>query len=187
MEPWLEPGDIVFTRATGLFAAMLRAVQRRRGEQPTSIDHCGVVVVAGTVRDALIVEAEARVMRRTIAEGHANARVAVYRCVVAHKPVREQIAAAAERYVGRGYGYVKGVLHILDWAIGGRYVFRRFAGMDRYPICSWVVAHACAETGISFGVDVAEAQPDDIWDYVIKRVPASGWECVRTLTWLPGC
>ena len=38
--------------------------------------------------------------------------------------------------------------------------------MDRYPICSWLVAHAFAKAGKTFGVPPGMASPDDIWDFV---------------------
>ena len=41
--------------------------------------------------------------------------------------------------------------------------------MDKYPICSWVVASSYGEVGENFGVKVGEASPDDIWDWCLKR------------------
>ena len=38
--------------------------------------------------------------------------------------------------------------------------------MDRYPICSWLVAHAFKKAGKTFGVKPGAATPDDIWDFV---------------------
>ena len=50
------------------------------------------------------------------------------------------------------------------WLLLGAYVFRRLAG-DRYPICSWLVAHSFKKARLFFGVEADEAQPDDIWDF----------------------
>ena len=41
--------------------------------------------------------------------------------------------------------------------------------MDRYPICSWLVAHAYGAAGVHFDVPPGAATPDDIWDYVISH------------------
>jgi hypothetical protein len=87
--------------------------------------------------------------------------------------------AAAERYVGRRYGYLKMLAHLLDWLFLGVYLFRRIASMDRYPICSWVVAHAYGKTGRHFGVAPGAASPDDIWDYVVAH--PQEYRCVRAL------
>jgi hypothetical protein len=77
-----------------------------------------------------------------------------------------KVVAKADTYVGRRYGYLKILAHWLDWLLQGAYVFRRLARQDRYPICSWVVAHAFAAAGKHFGVEPGAATPDDIWDFV---------------------
>jgi hypothetical protein len=45
-------------------------------------------------------------------------------------------------------------------------VFRRLADSGKYPICSWLVAHAFSKAGKNFGVEPGAAEPDDIWDFV---------------------
>ena len=58
---------------------------------------------------------------------------------------------------------------LADWALLGAYVFRRLGRMDRYPICSWLVAHSYKAAGLHFGVAPGAATPDDIWDFVTTR------------------
>ena len=42
-----------------------------------------------------------------------------------------------------------------------------FVRMDKYPICSWVVAYAFEKVGASyFDIKPNAAAPDDIWDYI---------------------
>lgn len=79
------------------------------------------------------------------------------------------VAQKARGYEGRKYGWGKIAAHLGDWMLGGRYVWRRLARMDKYPICSWVVASSYGEVGENFGVKVGEASPDDIWDWCLKR------------------
>ncbi|HLE57869.1 MAG TPA: hypothetical protein VJB15_12355, partial [Rhodothermia bacterium] len=89
------------------------------------------------------------------------------------------IVAAAEKYNGHKYGYGKLIAHFLDWMLLGAYVFRRLAKMDKYPICSWLVAHSFAKAGRNFGVQPGAASPDDIWDFVTQRKDI--YELVRAL------
>ena len=89
-------------------------------------------------------------------------------------PYTEQIhkiVEKAEAYVGRRYGWPAIVAHFLDWLFQGAYFFRRIIGGDKYPICSWVVAHAYKEVGLHFGVEARAASPDDIWDFAVEEHP----------------
>jgi hypothetical protein len=81
----------------------------------------------------------------------------------------EKIIKGAESYVGRKYGVLKLFAHFADWLLLGAYVFRRLAQMDKYPICSWMVAYSFEKGGVSFGVPPNAATPDDIWDYIQKH------------------
>jgi len=95
--------------------------------------------------------------------GHA---LPIYRPLRLDAAQRAAVVAKAREYLGREYGYFQLVGHFLDWFLQGPYVFRRLTGSDDYPICSWVVAHAFAVVGVTFGVEPGAAQPDDIHDYV---------------------
>ncbi len=76
------------------------------------------------------------------------------------------IVVEAAEQVGKKYGYLKIVAHLLDWLCLGVYFFRRFTNNGDYPICSWLVSHAYAMAGKNFGCDPGSAEPDDIWDFV---------------------
>ena len=95
--------------------------------------------------------------------------VAIYRPLNLTPQDVQKIVAGAESYVGRTYGWLKAAAHLGDWLLLGAYFWRRFARMDRYPICSWLVAHAYEKAGKHFGVEPGEASPDDIWDFVTTR------------------
>ena len=92
--------------------------------------------------------------------------VAVFRPTNINNDDMTIIVATAKRQVAKKYGYFKIMAHFLDWCFSGIYFFRRFARNGNYPICSWLVAHAYGEAGYDFGVEVGEANPDDIWDFV---------------------
>jgi hypothetical protein len=51
--------------------------------------------------------------------------------------------------------------------------------MDKYPICSWLVAYAYDAIGWDFGVPPWVAQPDCIWDYCMAH--PERWRVVHPL------
>ena len=65
----------------------------------------------------------------------------------------------------------------------GAYVFRRLDQMDKYPICSWLVAHSYKKIGKDFRVPAGAATPDDIWDFCDKN--PDKYRRVRSLGLLP--
>jgi hypothetical protein len=168
MDVLLEPGDIFLTRGRGLVSRAIRFFTRRIGESRTKVNHVGLVVEGGPLARAVVVEALREVERHRLAEAYGGAKdeVAIFRPLGLSPAEIARVVAAAESYVGRRYGYGKIVLHALDWALQGAYVFRRLGRMDDYPICSWLVAHAYAEAGVHFGVAPGAATPDDVWDHV---------------------
>ncbi len=171
MAEQLQPGDIFLTRGASLISRLIRFFTRSRGESRTLVNHVGIVVEGGDVSRAVVVEALRVVTRRGLADGYAGTgtSVAVFRPINLTSQETDVIVQAAERYVGRKYGYVKIVAHALDWMLNGVYLFRRLIGSDEYPICSWVVAHAYAKAGKTFGVEPGAASPDDICDFVTEN------------------
>lgn len=171
MELQLEPGDIVLTRGPGLLGRAIRFFTRRVGEGKTRVNHVGIVVSGGALATAVMVEALTTVKRHRLVDEYGGSReqVAIFRPLRLAPEELRRVVAAANGYVGRTYGYLKIVLHALDGLLQGAYVFRRLGRMDRYPICSWLVAHAFGEVGVHFGVAPGAATPDDIWDHVTSR------------------
>lgn len=169
----LQPGDVFLTKGPGLLSRLIRFFTRSVGERRTKVNHVGLVVQGGDLQTAVVVEALIKVREHPLWSQYgppAKDAVAVYRPTDLTPKQVALVVAKARSYVGRDYGYLKIAAHFLDWALLGAHVFRRLAGSDRYPICSWVVAFAFEEVRSKFfGVDPAEADPDDIWDYVQGR------------------
>lgn len=180
-ESRFEPCDIVLTRGTGLLSRTIRVLTRGFGEPRTKVNHVGIVVEGGTVREAVIVEALSTVQEHRLVDQYDDGKteVAVYRPLNLTDEQRAAVVAASRKYVGRTYGYFKLGLHLLDWMLLGAYVFRRLGG-SRYPICSWLVAEAFGKAGLNFGKAVGQAQPDDIWDFVTTE--SEKYERVRALS-----
>jgi hypothetical protein len=175
--PVLQAADIVLTRSETFVGKAIRFLTRRIGEPRSKVNHVGIMV-----SPALIVEALRTVERRPLAAAYgppASQSIAVYRPLNLTGEEVVRVLLKANEYVGRKYGYLKIAAHALDWVLQGAYVFRRIAGMDRYPICSWVVAKAYAAAGKDFGVAAGAATPDDIWDFVTSH--PDKYECVWPL------
>ena len=170
----LAAGDLFFTRDAGFVSALIRFFTRSIGEARTKVSHVGLVVEGGPIEDAVVVEALSRVRRHRLWARYGRRRrtaVAVYRTKNLSAEQIRKIVEKAETYVGREYGWPTIVAQFLDWLLQGTYFFRWFIGGDKYPICSWVVAHAYKEAGIHFNVQARAASPDDIWDFAVEERP----------------
>ena len=172
----LEPGDLILTRSRGLVGWFISTFTRHFGESRTKATHTGLVVEGGPVQTAVIVEALSTVKRHRLLDRYAEGKseVAVFRPLNLTDEQIRAVVLKAESYVGRKYGYMKILAHWADWLLQGAYVFRRLTSEDRYPICSWVVAHAFAAAGRHFGVEPGAATPDDVWDFVTEHPDVYG-------------
>jgi cell wall-associated NlpC family hydrolase len=178
----LQPGDVFLTRGTSLFSRLIRVCTRSLGERRSKVNHVGVVVEGGGIPDAVVVEALIKVREHKLWKQYGPPKkdhVAVYRATNLTPEDVAVIVAEAVEQVGRPYGFGKIIAHFLDWLLTGAYFFRRLTSSGNYPICSWLVAHAYAEAGYTFGTDPGAADPDDIWDFVTKK--PGHYECIIEL------
>jgi hypothetical protein len=167
----LKPCDIMFTSSPTWLSKAIRFCTRSIGEPKSVASHVGMVVAAGIDMAATIVEAQSTTNRHTLQESYGNKADSICVCRPINIDVyqKHQIVAKAESYVGRKYGYLKLGLHLLDWMCGGAYLFRRLGRMDKYPICSYVVASAFKAIKADFGISNYGASPDDMWDFIVKN------------------
>ena len=172
MEVKLKPADIFLTRGSSFISKAIRFFSRTIGESRTKVNHVGIVVGEGTLQDCLVIEALSKVKKHKLWDQYGPTRkdlVAVFRPINLNEEDAKIIVDKANEQVGRKYGYWKIVTHLLDWFLLGAYVFRRLTNNGKYPICSWLVAHAYAKAKKYFGCDPGAAEPDDIWDFVNKH------------------
>lgn len=156
----LKPGDIFFTHGEAGISKAIRWFSRSPGEPPTKANHVGIVVVGGRLSDAVVVEALSSVKRWTLLDNYAGKKdtVSIWRPINLKKNEREKIVKKAESYVGRRYGWGKIALH----AFG----LQRWAKLDKWPICSYLVGVAYGAADKHFGsIDNNELDPDDILDF----------------------
>lgn len=179
----LLPADIVLTRSTsGWLGPVIRWFQRRRGD-PAWSNHVGIITRPGIVpamddrvSRPVIVEALWHVRSSPIWEsygppaGAKRPEILVYRPSALDSGTRTRIAAHAEQYVGRRYGWWQLVLQAADRWISRRagrevYVLRALDLGDRV-ICSQLVGRAYGAEGLTFGVPAGTVpDPDAIEDY----------------------
>ena len=102
---------------------------------------------------------------------------------------KQKIIEKAEDYRRRKYGFVKAFAHRLDRLFSNRYVFRRLARMDDYPISSWLVAYVYDRVlGYQFGTPPNAARPDHLLDHCVEArwsfVWADSTESVEAFCWV---
>mgnify|MGYP001057909954 CR=1 FL=1 len=168
----LQPGDIFLTRGKSLLSRAIRICSRTIGEKRTKVNHAGIIVTAGGLQNCIVIEASYKVLRHRLWEAYGPRKtdeVAIFRPKNLIAADIGKIVSMADQQVGKKYGYFKIAGHFLDWLFLGIYFFRRIFNNGKYPICSWLVAHAFSVAGKDFGVPAGAAQPDDIWDFVIKN------------------
>jgi len=171
----LKAGDVFLTRGNSILSRLIRFFSRGIGESRTAVNHAGLIAEPGDLHTAVAIEAIRFVTRRTLWSGYGPPRtdcVAIFRANNLTEDDIRKIVARAQSMVGRKYGMIAIVAHLLDWCLLGAYFFRRLVPGMRYPICSWLVADAFAQAGKNFGVSPGEAEPDDIWDFVKSHEPA---------------
>lgn len=164
----LQPGDIILTAGTSWLGRAVRALTRGRGENASRVNHSALVTFGGYLRDATIIEAVLMVRERPLwsAWGGKRDHVSVWRKRGLTALQRTGIVITAQRYAGMPYGGWKLLAHAADWALGGRYIFRRLTSLSASPICSQLVANAYAALRLGFGASAASISPDDIEDWV---------------------
>jgi len=170
----LKPADIFLTRGSSFISRAIRFFTQGIGERKTKVNHVGLVVKGGDLKSAVVVEALSRVKRHKLWAQYGPPKkdsVAVYRATNLTTKEIKTIVAEAESQVDKKYGYIMIVAHLLDWLLLGAYFFRRLVPSERYPICSWLVAHSFKKAGKFFDVEPGMASPDDIWDFVEERRP----------------
>ena len=153
----MKAGDIILVRGRGWASSMIRSLTRAPEEGVTRVTHCALAVDGTRVVEAVF-------PRGVVIQPYSGGEV--WRPKNIPEYARRQIVGRALCQVGRPYGWGKIMLHAADGVLGGAYIFRRFAHVDRWPICSWLVAQSYASEGYMFGVDARAATPDDIDDYV---------------------
>jgi len=168
----LLAGDIIFTQSPTFLGRLIRRFTRQKGEDKTEAGHCGMVTSRGKFLSnkfpsAFIVEALNKVAYHSMYKAFVGTKIKVliYRPIGLTFDQKYEIVRYTENYIGATYGYGKLILHFFDWMLGNRQIFRRLMVLQKYPICSYLVAKAYASIDKDFGIKAKFASPDDICDF----------------------
>jgi hypothetical protein len=174
------PGDIFLIASPTIMGRLIRFFTRSPGEPPTRVNHVGLVV-GKMIDDAVIIEAltaGVKVGRISRYAGR-KVKVAVYRPLNLTPSQIRKIMTRACASVGRGYGFLKVFVRVIDWIFGARGRISKVLFLKSVEDCGWLVAHAYLAAGKAFGLDAKAATPDDIWDFVTSE--PEKFTCVKQL------
>jgi len=174
---WPGSGDVVLVRGAGWVSSAIRLMTREPGEGRTDVSHVALVLappMAGrNVYTSTLIEALARGVEVRELEAYMGKSFEIWR----HHD--SALAGRAAEYAlfreGQRYGYTKLALHFLDYALfRNRWrVFRRASSIDRWPICSYLVADAYRDAGFTWydarcggELNPRVATPDDLADVI---------------------
>ena len=173
-----EPGDIILTGGKALISRIIRWMTRFRGESKTIKNHAGIGVSPHTYVEALWTT------KRNTYDYLLNldTNIEIWRKLDLTTDQKTLISNKAIEYVGAIYAPQKIVLHGFDGLLGkvfgtDIYAFRRLGFMDRYPICSWVVAFSYDQINYRFGKHPKYVTPDCLHDYLVEK---DDWKIVYT-------
>lgn len=169
--PALKRLDIFFTRGEHWLSRSIRTLTQSKGESPTVANHVGLIGYEGIDLRAWGIEAlNSGVKFHQLYNRYGSGSdICVFRPINLSQSDADLIYEEAGRLINRPYGWGKIALHAMDYCIGNKYFFRKIGGLDRFPICSYLVAAAYNAAGKDFGVSTSEASPDDIWDFVTSN------------------
>ena len=175
----VQPGDVGFTRGTGLFQQGIRYATRGPDEEPTWANHALMFTTGGAVgpapkrTQATAIEALARVEENPWYSRHSTEtgyHLMVYRPTFLSNNEKNRLVETARAHLGERYGWWKLFAHLIDRvAFDDRKVISNVLHVDDRPICSYLVARAYEVAGHphAFGPIKAGAQdPDEMHDHV---------------------
>jgi len=184
---YLKLGDILFERNSSIISKYIRIFTQDKQEKKSEVSHVGLISHSGYIDGypkAKIIEALTTVKEHEVLESYSqsDAHIAVYRPLNLTHEETSIIITTARTYIGRTYGYFKVLLHLLAYITKRKKFFSSLMLLDKYPICSYLVAKVYAAAGKSFDVPAGFATPDDIWDFVTTH--SDKYERIRTLSLL---
>ena len=181
---YLKEADIVGVSTPGILGTLIKTFSRSPWEEPTQLTHVGLISVRGDISQVPLLESLMYVREHGLYRQYADtkSKVCIFRPKLDYEN-RIKVVNRAREHIGKKYNYPALVFHLFDYFLGGRYVFRRLAGYEDYPICSWLDSDAFWYVmRWTFGVPPGMAQPDDIWDYCLSH--HDKYEMVRELSYL---
>ncbi len=177
---YAQPGDVGFTRGTGLVQQVIRYATRGPNEEKTWANHVLMFTSGGAIganvwkeQQATAIEALWHVEENPWYDRHESEtgyRLVVYRPTFLAGNVKDRLIETARAHLGQRYGWWKLGAHLIDRVVfNDRKVVSNMLHVDDRPICSYLVARAFEVVGFphAFGPIQAGAQdPDEMMDWV---------------------
>ena len=161
--------DLVFTAGKGLLSRAIRWATTDPGEEKSLTNHVGIISKGGDVKEAKIIEALWHVENHSLyGQYHNNGTVAVFRPLNLTEEQKEIIRAYLLKHVGNKYGWWKLGFHAAARFTRWKWI-RNLSFLDSRPICSYLVARAFEEAGLSFGMEADGADPDEMMDFCLEH------------------
>lgn len=144
-------GDILLVEGASWLSDAIRTMTTEPGEGPTRFSHTGLIltppVIGKGFYTSMVVEALGSGVKVRELSAYKGRVFEVWRYTdasLAGNAVKPALDREGERY-----GYTKLILHLADWVLlRNRFrLFRRASFIDRWPICSYLVAEAYAAAG----------------------------------------
>lgn len=159
--PPARVGDIVAIRGTGFLS---RAILKATGN---TVSHVGMIIAASP-GPTLVIEALWRVKTRPLVlslDGAEKAYLLSDHSL--EEKQRNELVFNACKFSAEDYGWWALVLQGADAIFHTTFFTDRFAwGMDRHPICSYLVAKAYQSLGLTFGREKSRSiTPADIYRF----------------------
>lgn len=179
-----QPGDIILTSGDGFISKLIKKFSAAKDEEPTVVNHVGMVLSYG--HNPIIIEAlwKTKIHHLDRAYADSSSKITIYRMKGLTEHEKTALSDTTFGYANQAYGFLKLIPHLLDSLIGNKYFFRRMMLIKNYPICSWLVALAYKRVlNFEFGVPYRAAQPDDIYDFIIR---SNAFECIYPLDYYYG-
>ena len=162
--PPVQIGDILAIRGTSFFA---RAILKATGN---TVSHLGMIIAAAPGPD-LVIEALWRVQTRPLPISIADAEKAYILSDHSLNPAqRNQLVSNACEFSADGYGWWDIGLQGADAIFHTTFFTDRFAWkLNRHPICSYLVARAYQQLGLTFGrTKVQSITPADVYNFAVQ-------------------
>ena len=186
----IELGDMLGYSSPKFIGRMVRKFTRGYREAPSVLSHVGVFVNEGAIKNVNL--AEALFPKGVVCRRFAEAYTDLENCYLI-KPLnitqdqRLEISKYVINQVNKPYGTAKVLAHGADgvaaWICRKKdvFFFRKIFRSDRFPMCSFLGAHAYRQAGLDFGQKDDYLNPDEIWDYALDHPKRYGvWRLANT-------
>ena len=161
----MQPADIIATRSNTWLSRIIRKGETRADNgEPALVSHVGLFIAPD-----IVIQALSRVVTTAYPKGFEDDEYVVLSPTEISNANRRLIVEAALSYSSNSYGWLKILGQGLDVVFRTRWFMKHVFTLDKFPICSYVVAQAYKSIGLDFGVPTTTTTPDDILDFAIEN------------------